>query len=62
MSRSGHELILNHYLLAEPEAITDAEWAERAGEGFAGRTTAGSDGLRRALPNLASQRRRARAL
>jgi ribonuclease BN (tRNA processing enzyme) len=46
-----HELVLNHYLPAEPEAITDAEWAERAGRSFAGRTTAGSDGLRRALPH-----------
>jgi ribonuclease BN (tRNA processing enzyme) len=48
------ELILNHYLPAEPEAITDAEWAERAGQGFSGRTTAGSDGLRRALPRVGS--------
>ena len=46
-----HELILNHYVPAEPEAITVAEWAERAGRGFSGRTTAGSDGLRRALPS-----------
>ena len=30
------ELILNHYLPAEPEAITDTEWAARAGQGFAG--------------------------
>src|SRR5271154_1456284 len=43
------ELILNHYLPAEPEAITNAEWAERAARGFSGITTAGSDGLRRAL-------------
>jgi ribonuclease BN (tRNA processing enzyme) len=43
------ELILSHYLPAEPDAITDAEWAERAGQGFSGRTTAGRDGLRRAL-------------
>jgi len=49
--RAGvHELILTHYLPAEPDAITDAEWAQRAGQGFSGRTTAGSDGLRRALP------------
>jgi ribonuclease BN (tRNA processing enzyme) len=46
----AHELILNHYVPAEPDAIADAEWAERAARGFAGRTTAGSDGLRRALP------------
>jgi ribonuclease BN (tRNA processing enzyme) len=44
-----HELILSHYLPAEPEAITDAEWAERAGKGFSGTTTAGTDGLRRSL-------------
>jgi ribonuclease BN (tRNA processing enzyme) len=48
--RAGvRELILNHYLPAEPEAITTAEWAERAARGFSGITTAGSDGLRRAL-------------
>jgi ribonuclease BN (tRNA processing enzyme) len=44
------ELILSHYLPAEPDAITDAQWAERAGQGFSGQTTAGRDGLRRALP------------
>jgi ribonuclease BN (tRNA processing enzyme) len=44
------ELILNHYLPAEPEAIADTEWAARAGQGFAGRTTAGCDSLRRTLP------------
>ena len=43
------DLILNHYLPAEPEAITNAEWAARAGRGFSGRTTAGFDGLRRKL-------------
>jgi ribonuclease BN (tRNA processing enzyme) len=43
------ELILTHYLPAEPDAVTDAEWAGRAGAGFSGRTTAGRDGLRRAL-------------
>jgi ribonuclease BN (tRNA processing enzyme) len=48
------ELILNHYLPAEPDAIVDTEWAERAGQGFSGRTTAGSDGLRRALPLVRS--------
>jgi ribonuclease BN (tRNA processing enzyme) len=49
--RAGvRELILSHYLPAEPDAITDAEWAHRAGEGFTGRTTAGHDGLRRTLP------------
>jgi ribonuclease BN (tRNA processing enzyme) len=44
-----HELILNHYLPAEPDAITDPEWAERAGSGFRGTTTAGFDGLKRTL-------------
>ena len=45
-----HELILNHYLPAEPDAISEAEWAARAGTGFSGRTAAGRDGLRRVLP------------
>jgi len=44
------ELILSHYLPADPGAITDAEWARRAGQGFSGTTTAGRDGLRRLLP------------
>jgi ribonuclease BN (tRNA processing enzyme) len=44
------ELILTHYLPAEPDAISAAEWARRAGQGFSGTTTAGHDGLRRALP------------
>lgn len=49
--RAGvRELILNHYLPAEPGAITDQEWATRAGLGFSGITTAGSDGMRRVLP------------
>lgn len=43
------ELILNHYLPADPAAITEAEWAQRAGHGFSGITTAGCDGLRRTL-------------
>ena len=47
------ELILSHYLPAEPDAITDAEWAARAGQGFSGITTAGRDGLRRTLPRAA---------
>jgi len=46
----ARELILTHYLPADPDAITDAEWARRAGQGFSGRTTAGRDGLRRTLP------------
>jgi ribonuclease BN (tRNA processing enzyme) len=43
------ELILNHYLPAEPTAISDAAWAERGGRGFGGVTTAGRDGLWRRL-------------
>jgi ribonuclease BN (tRNA processing enzyme) len=45
------ELILSHYLPADPNAVTGAEWAGRAGHGFSGRTTAGHDGLRRTLPD-----------
>jgi len=49
--RAGvRELILSHYLPAEPDAVTGEEWASRAGKGFGGRTTAGHDGLRRTLP------------
>ncbi len=49
--RAGvRELILSHYLPAEPEAVTEAQWADRAGHGFSGTTTAGHDGLRRKLP------------
>ena len=44
------ELILSHYLPPEPGAISDEDWARRAGRGFSGITTAGRDGLRRALP------------
>ncbi len=43
------ELILSHYLPAEPGAVIEQDWAERAGLGFSGRTTAGRDGLRRML-------------
>jgi ribonuclease BN (tRNA processing enzyme) len=43
------ELILSHYLPAEPEAIAPADWAARAGLGFSGITTAGFDGLRRTI-------------
>jgi ribonuclease BN (tRNA processing enzyme) len=46
------ELILTHYLPAEPHAIAEAEWAARAGQRFSGKAIAGSDGLRRALPRL----------
>ena len=52
-ARAG-ELILNHYLPADPDAITGADWAERARQGFNGTTTAGHDGMRRALPRIAS--------
>jgi ribonuclease BN (tRNA processing enzyme) len=44
-----NELILTHYLPAEPGAISEAEWAVRAGRTFTGTTTAGRDGLRRVL-------------
>jgi ribonuclease BN (tRNA processing enzyme) len=44
------ELILTHYLPAEPDAIGEAEWVERAARTFAGRTIAGRDGLHRLLP------------
>ena len=48
--RAGvRELILSDYLPADPAAITEAEWARRAGHGFSGTTTAGRDGLRRTL-------------
>jgi ribonuclease BN (tRNA processing enzyme) len=45
--RAGvRELVLHHYIPAEPEAISEDEWAERASNGFNGRTIAGRDGLR----------------
>jgi ribonuclease BN (tRNA processing enzyme) len=40
------ELILNP---AEPDAVSEAERIRRARQGFGGKTTAGSDGLRRTL-------------
>jgi ribonuclease BN (tRNA processing enzyme) len=43
------ELILSDYLPADPEAITENEWAQRAWRGFSGITTAGRDGLPRTL-------------
>jgi ribonuclease BN (tRNA processing enzyme) len=46
------ELILSHYLPAEPGAISEVEWAERAGRGFSGRTIAGRDGLRRTVSSV----------
>jgi ribonuclease BN (tRNA processing enzyme) len=48
------ELVLNHYLPADPSAISDAAWVERAGTGFRGKTTAGRDGLRRRLSGESS--------
>ena len=48
------ELILTHYLPAEPDAISNEQWAERASRGFTGTTIAGTDGLRRALARRAS--------
>jgi ribonuclease BN (tRNA processing enzyme) len=48
--RAGvRELILTHYLPAQPDAISLADWARRAGQGFSGTTTAGTDGMRRVL-------------
>ena len=44
------ELILSHYLPAEPSAVSEEDWVKRAGTGFSGPTTAGRDGLRRTLP------------
>ena len=53
--RAGvRELILSHYLPADPAAVTAADWARRAGHGFSGTTTAGHDGLRRLLTRPAS--------
>ena len=35
--RAGvRELILSHYLPADPDAVTEAEWVERAGKASAG--------------------------
>ena len=51
--RAGaRELILSHYLPADLDAISEAEWAERAGRGFTGTTTAGRDGLRRTIQRI----------
>ena len=49
------ELILSHYLPAEPGAVSEEDWVNRAGLGFSGRTTAGRDGLRRMLPGAAGR-------
>jgi ribonuclease BN (tRNA processing enzyme) len=43
------ELILTHYLPSDPGAISEADWARRASQGFSGHTTPGHDGLRRRL-------------
>jgi ribonuclease BN (tRNA processing enzyme) len=43
------ELILTHYLPADPEAISNEEWRVSASKNFTGRTTAGHDGLRRVV-------------
>ena len=48
------ELILTHYLPADPAAISEEEWQRRAGQGFSGTTTAGRDGLRRTLSRSGS--------
>jgi ribonuclease BN (tRNA processing enzyme) len=48
------ELILTHYLPADPAAISEKEWQQRARQGFSGTTTAGRDGLRRALSRSGS--------
>jgi ribonuclease BN (tRNA processing enzyme) len=48
------QLVLTHFLPAEPDAITEAQWAERAGQGFGGTTIAGTDGLRLPLSASAS--------
>ena len=48
------ELILSHYLPADPAAISEAEWARGGGRGFTGTTTAGRDGLRRILSRSGS--------
>jgi ribonuclease BN (tRNA processing enzyme) len=54
--RAGaRELILTHYLPAEPGAISPLDWAERASVGFSGVTTAGVDGLRRVLPMVQAE-------
>jgi ribonuclease BN (tRNA processing enzyme) len=44
------ELILSHYLPAEPGAVSERDWVKWAGLGYSGPTTAGRDGLRRTLP------------
>jgi ribonuclease BN (tRNA processing enzyme) len=54
--RAGvHELILNHYVPAGPDEITEAHWQERAARSFSGKTTAGADGLRRVLAGVSGR-------
>jgi ribonuclease BN (tRNA processing enzyme) len=49
-SRAGvGTLILNHYLPADPAAISEDEWREKARVDFAGEVIAGRDGLRFAV-------------
>ena len=40
------QLVLTHYIPADPDAIPSEQWAARAGVGFSGPTIAGADGLR----------------
>jgi len=51
------ELILNHYLPADADEISDAQWAARVRPTFSGTTTAGHDGLRRRLPERGRSQR-----
>lgn len=41
------ELVLTHFLPADPAAVSTADWARRASPAFSGRTIVGYDGLRR---------------
>jgi ribonuclease BN (tRNA processing enzyme) len=43
------ELVLTHFLPADPAALSTADWARRVSPSFSGRTIAGYDGLRRPL-------------
>ena len=51
------ELILTHYLPAEPDAISNEQWAERASRSFTGTTIAGTDVLRRLLAHRTTSSR-----
>ena len=46
------ELILSHYLPAEPGAVSEEAWVKRAGQGFSGRTHRGPG---RAAPDSAGR-------